>query len=255
MTLLPIVTLPDPVLRTSSEEVAVNDDAVGILARDLIETLDAHALLGMAAIMVGVRRRVAILAVGADGRRVPPLVLINPVLVRCGGEMEKGIEGCPSVPDVFEPVERPRTIVAAYRDLSGTVVTLEATGLQARVIQHQIDLCDGILFIDRLSRLKRSRIEKKLAKAARRGRTRPARPRFETPTKSPMENRKRPGARFRPKDGGNHFRGRIALPAGIGNSAHARATRFLQSRDRRWTCGRNRDTGGNKCPIFAMPRG
>ena len=168
MAVLPIVTLPDPVLRQGSEAVGEIDDTVHRLADDLVETLKANTLLGMAAIMVGIRRRIAILAVDEAGGMTSPGVLINPALTSVSEDTQKGPEGCPSVPNIFEDVERPKSIVATYLDLAGEPQTLRATGLQARVIQHQIDLCDGILFIDRLSRLKRSRIEKKLIKAARR---------------------------------------------------------------------------------------
>lgn len=168
MAVLPIVALPDPVLRTPSEPIGAVGDAEQRFAADLIETLNANTLLGMAAIMVGVRKRIAILAVDAAGGITNPQVLFNPVLVSVSRELNKGPEGCPSVPGIFEDVERPVAIVATYHDLAGDEQRIEAKGLQARVIQHQIDLCDGILFIDRLSRLKRTRIEKKLSKAMRR---------------------------------------------------------------------------------------
>lgn len=168
MPVLPIVALPDPVLRMSSRPIGEIGDEERRLAADLIETLNANTLLGMAAIMVGVHRRMAILAVDAVGGIASPRVMINPVLVSASTDIEKGPEGCPSVPGIFEDVERSQKIVAGYRDLDGVERTIAAQGLQARVIQHQIDLCDGILFIDRLSRLKRSRIEKKLSKVMRR---------------------------------------------------------------------------------------
>lgn len=168
MPAFPIVTLPDPVLRTPGEPIGEIGDTERQLAAGLIETLNANTLLGMAAIMVGIPKRMAILAVDASGGITNPRVLINPALVSVSPDLEKGPEGCPSVPGIFEDVERSRKIVASYRDLDGVERTIAAEGLQARVIQHQIDLCDGILFIDRLSRLKRSRIEKKLSKAMRR---------------------------------------------------------------------------------------
>lgn len=168
MPALPIVTLPDPVLRTPGDPIGEIGAEERQLAEDLIETLNANTLLGMAAIMVGIPRRMAVLAVDALGGITSPSILINPALVSASDVIEKGPEGCPSVPGIFEDVERPKSIVASYRDLAGGEKTIEAEGLQARVIQHQIDLCDGILFIDRLSRLKRSRIEKKLFKAMRR---------------------------------------------------------------------------------------
>jgi len=165
---LPIVTLPDPVLRTPGDPIGEIGADERQLAKDLIETLNVNALLGMAAIMVGIPKRMAVLAVDGLGGITSPRILINPALVSFSDVTEKGPEGCPSVPGIFEEVERPQSIVASFRDLAGDERTIAAEGLQARVIQHQIDLCDGILFIDRLSRLKRSRIEKKLSKAMRR---------------------------------------------------------------------------------------
>lgn len=167
MGVLPIVTFPDPILRMPSDPIETVDEAVRTLAADLIDTLNSNTLLGMAAIMVGVRQRMAILAVDALGGIARPIVMINPRIVKHSQETEKGPEGCPSLPEIYEDVERPKMIEAVFMDLSGAEQTLKAGGLQARVIQHQIDLCDGIPFIDHLSRLKRSRIEKKLLKSKR----------------------------------------------------------------------------------------
>lgn len=167
MPALPIVTLPDPVLRRQSDPVEIFDKDLEDLARDLVATLKENVLLGMAAIMVGIPKRIALCAVDATGTPTQARVMINPVLTETSPETETGNEGCPSVPDTFEDIIRPVRITAEYRTLDGTLETIRAAGLQARVIQHQVDLCDGILFIDRLSRLKRARIEKRLAKRRR----------------------------------------------------------------------------------------
>ena len=167
-----IVRFPDPILRTPSAKILEIGDDVRILAQDLIETLNANTLLGMAAIMVGIPRCVAVLAVDSVGGFTTPSILLNPVLLSSSQDLERGPEGCPSIPNIFEDVTRPKNIVATYLSLSGDERTVEATGLQARVIQHQIDLCNGILFIDRLSRLKRTRIEKKVIKLERQGQNR-----------------------------------------------------------------------------------
>lgn len=167
MPALPIVTLPDPILRRQSDPVVIFDKDLEDLARDLVATLKENVLLGMAAIMVGTPKRIALCAVDATGTPSKARILINPKLTETSSETEAGNEGCPSVPDTFEDIIRPVRISAEYQTLDGSRETIRASGLQARVIQHQVDLCDGILFIDRLSRLKRARIEKRLAKRRR----------------------------------------------------------------------------------------
>lgn len=168
MTVLPILTLPDPRLRRKGAPVLVVDDALRALAADLAETLEHHGLLGIAAIMVGEPVRLAVLA--PDPGAGAATVLVDPRVIAASPERAGETEGCPSVPGTFVEIDRPVSVTVGYRDLDGAERTETARGLRARVIQHEIDLCDGILFIDRLSRLKRTRIEARLAKAARRQR-------------------------------------------------------------------------------------
>ena len=168
MAVLPIVTLPDPVLRRPSAVIEEIDDEIRGLAADLCDTLRHNDLAGMAAIMVGIPLRIAIVAVDGAGPLKQPEVMINPEIIAIGTETAAGSEACPSVPGTQEEIDRAVDIKVAWTDLDGTRREISAKGHHARVIQHEIDLCDGILFIDRLSRLKRSRIEKRIAKAARR---------------------------------------------------------------------------------------
>lgn len=149
MSLLDLHLLGSPVLRTRSDEVAVVDDQVRRFVDDLFETMDAADGIGLAANQVGDTRRIAV--VGVEDTR---FVMINPVVSGAGGSA-KGEEGCLSIPDLYADVTRPDRIVLEALDRDGRPFRLEAEGLLARAIQHEIDHLDGILFIDHLSPLKR----------------------------------------------------------------------------------------------------
>jgi peptide deformylase len=142
--------LGSPVLRERSAEVAVLDDEVKALIADLIETMRFCKGVGLAANQVGIARRVAV--VEAEQGQVQ--VLVNPVLVSRAGA-EKAEEGCLSIPDLYGDVERAATIVVEALDEQGEPRRIEAGGLLARAIQHEIDHLDGILFLDRLGPFKR----------------------------------------------------------------------------------------------------
>jgi peptide deformylase len=149
MSLRDLHLLGSPVLRTRSREVDLVDDAVRRLIDDLFETMDAAKGVGLAANQIGITLRVAV--VEAEGQR---LAMVNPVLRAPEGK-SKAEEGCLSIPDVYADVNRPERIVLEALDRDGKPYTLEAEGLLARAIQHEIDHLDGILFIDHLSPLKR----------------------------------------------------------------------------------------------------
>jgi peptide deformylase len=141
--------LGSPVLRQRSAEVSSVDDVVREFVDDLFETMDTAKGVGLAANQVGVATRVAV--VGVEQQR---LVLINPVIVSAEGR-ERAEEGCLSIPEAYGDVMRPDRIVLEAQDRDGKSYRLEASGLLARAIQHEIDHLDGILFIDHLGALKR----------------------------------------------------------------------------------------------------
>lgn len=149
MALLPLHLLGSPVLRERSAEVGTFDDALRDFVDALFETMEANKGVGLAANQVGVARRVAV--VDADEHRI---VMINPVITSAEGSAREE-EGCLSIPEIFGEVTRPERIVLEALDRSGTPYRLEAGGLLARAIQHEIDHLDGILFLDHLSPLKR----------------------------------------------------------------------------------------------------
>lgn len=167
MTIRPILTAPDPRLKAVSEPVEKVDDEIRKLADDLIESMYAADGIGLAAIQVGVPKRMLVMDIAqAQGKR-EPMVFINPRIVWASDEMATFEEGCLSVPDIWDDVERPAKIRAEYLDRDGKQQTLEAEGLLATCLQHEMDHLEGILFLDHLSKLKRSIALRKLAKAKR----------------------------------------------------------------------------------------
>ncbi len=168
MTILPIITLPDPLLRKKSAPVERVDEDVRKLAADMLETMYDAPGVGLAAVQVGVARRIVVLDTAKDEEPPRPLVLINPEIVSLGTELRQHEEGCLSIPDVRIDIERPSSLTVRYTDLDGKPRELEAEGLLATAIQHEIDHLNGKLIIDFLSRLKRDIIVrrfKKLSKA------------------------------------------------------------------------------------------
>ena len=165
MALLEILHYPDPRLRNRAEPIETVDDDIRRLAADMLETMYDAPGIGLAATQVNVHKRILVADVSEE--RDQPLVLINPTLVELKGEEEME-EGCLSVPGVFETVQRADWIACDYLDLDGTAKRLEADGLLAVCVQHEIDHLDGKLFVDYLSQLKRTRIKKKLEKRAAR---------------------------------------------------------------------------------------
>lgn len=149
MKLLDLHLLGSPALRTRSSEIEAIDDDLRTFIADLFTTMDAAKGVGLAANQVGVTRRVAV--VDAEGRR---FAMVNPVIRSAEGR-DRAEEGCLSIPDVYAEVTRPHRIVLEALDQDGQPFTLEAEGLVARAIQHEIDHLDGILFVDHLSPLKR----------------------------------------------------------------------------------------------------
>ena len=168
MTIRPIISLPDPRLRQKSEAVTRVDDGVRQLMDDMLETMYDAPGVGLAAIQVGVPKRVVVIDTAKDGEEKRPLFLANPEIVWSSGEKRVYQEGCLSIPDFLDDVERPERVRARFLDRNGDTQELEADGLLATALQHEIDHLNGVLFIDYLSRLKRERVIKKFAKQARR---------------------------------------------------------------------------------------
>jgi peptide deformylase len=168
MALREIIKLPDPQLRQKSEPVTEVDSAVRRLIDDMLETMYAAPGIGLAAIQVGVPKRIVVIDLAKEDQPKAPLVLINPVLAWSSDEMSIYQEGCLSIPDYYEDVERPSRVRVRYLDREGMPQEIEAEGLLATCLQHEIDHLDGMLFIDRISKLKRDRVIKRFTKAARR---------------------------------------------------------------------------------------
>ena len=164
MALLQILTYPDPRLRDRARPVDAVDEPLRRLVDDMAQTMYAAKGIGLAATQVGVARRVVVMDVSAEHDQL--LVLINPKIVaRDGAQVCE--EGCLSVPDVFEEVERAERITVHYLDRDGQAQQFDADGLLAVCVQHEIDHLDGKLFVDYLSRLKQDRLRKKAGKRQR----------------------------------------------------------------------------------------
>jgi peptide deformylase len=163
-----IIKLPDPRLRLVSKPVAKVDDEVRKLVGDMFETMYAAPGIGLAAIQVGVPQRVVTLDLAKKDEPKQPQVIINPELLWASEERATYEEGCLSIPEFYEEVERPAQVKVRYTDLDGQVREVEANALLATCLQHEIDHLNGVLFIDHISKLKRDRVTKKFAKAAKR---------------------------------------------------------------------------------------
>ena len=164
MAKLDILHYPDPRLRTRAEPVAEVDDQVRELADDMLETMYDAPGIGLAATQVNVHRQVIVIDV-SEGRD-QPLVLINPMILRAEGDEEME-EGCLSVPEVYDVVRRANSIQVRALGRDGVPYEMEAEGLLAVCIQHEMDHLSGKLFVDYLSQMKKQRIRKRLEKRAR----------------------------------------------------------------------------------------
>jgi peptide deformylase len=171
MAIRPIITLPDPRLRLVSEPVAVVDAEIKQLLDDMLETMYEAPGVGLAAIQVAVPKRILVADVSRGDEPKNPMFFVNPEIVWVSEELSVYQEGCLSVPDYYEDVQRPARVRVRFLDRTGETCEIEAEGLLATVLQHEIDHLEGGLFIDHLSRLKRDRVVKKFVKAAARERS------------------------------------------------------------------------------------
>jgi peptide deformylase len=168
MAKLAIIKLPDPILRKVSAPVEHIDEQVRKLAGDMLDTMYAAPGVGLAAVQVGVPRRVIVLDTAKGDDEPPrPLVMINPQIVALGKDMREHEEGCLSIPDVRIDIERPSSVTVQFLDREGKPQELVAKGLLATAIQHEIDHLNGRLIIDFLSRLKRDIIVRRFKKLAK----------------------------------------------------------------------------------------
>jgi len=154
--------LGDPVLRKVAEPVETVDDEVRRLMDDMLETMYDADGVGLAAPQIGESRRVIVIDIRDPD--VPPFGLVNPVIVERSEELARGEEGCLSIPGLAEIVERPASVVVEALDRDGNPTRIEAEGLLARALQHEVDHLDGILFFDRVSPLKRNMLLKRWRK-------------------------------------------------------------------------------------------
>lgn len=168
MAIRPIIVLPDKQLRLVSEPVAKIDAKVKELVADMFETMYDAPGVGLAAIQVGVPTRVITIDATRGDDEKDPIAMINPEIVWTSDETVAHEEGCLSIPEYLDMVIRPERVKARFLDLEGRQQEIDADGLLARVIQHEVDHVNGMLFIDHLSKLKRDRVVKKYTKAAKR---------------------------------------------------------------------------------------
>jgi peptide deformylase len=168
MALREIIVLPDKRLRLVSEPAQAIDPELRRLVDDMFETMYEAPGIGLAAVQIGVPKRVIVMDLAKKDDPKEPRVFVNPQVLWRSDEKTVYEEGCLSIPEFYEEVERPAKVRVKFLDATGTEQELEASGLMATCLQHEIDHLDGVLFIDHISKLKRDRVIKKFAKAAKR---------------------------------------------------------------------------------------
>ena len=159
-----LITVPDEILRKKSQLIEKVSNEEKKLVKDLFETMYHHKGIGLAAIQVGIPKRVIVLDVNQENENKNPLCFINPIIKNISEEKSKYEEGCLSIPNTFIEIERPKTCIVEYIDIDGTKNQIECDGLLSTCIQHEINHLDGKLIIDYLSKLKKDLIIKKLSK-------------------------------------------------------------------------------------------
>ncbi|MBM3529447.1 MAG: peptide deformylase [Alphaproteobacteria bacterium] len=167
MALRDIIILPDKRLRLVSKPVAKVDASVRKLIEDMFETMYDAPGIGLAAIQVGEPKRIVTVDLAKKDEPREPQVFINPEVIAHSEEKKVHEEGCLSIPEYYEEVERPAEVTVRYLDIEGKQQEIAAKGLLATCLQHEIDHLNGVLFIDHISKLKRDRVVKKFAKAAK----------------------------------------------------------------------------------------
>jgi len=164
-----ILIIPDKRLRLKSEPVGAIDKEVRALIDDMFETMYDAPGIGLAAIQIGIPKRLITMDLAKKDEPKAPQVFINPEVTWASEEKATYEEGCLSIPEYYEAVERPRAVKVKFLDLEGKPQEIEAEGLLATCLQHEIDHINGVLFIDHISKLKRDMVMKRFKKAAKRG--------------------------------------------------------------------------------------
>ena len=160
-----IITVPNPLLKTVSKPVdAIDSKILGIL-NDMLETMYAAPGIGLAAIQIGIPKRLLVIDIGRDNENRDPHFFINPEILDPAEELSSFEEGCLSVPGVWEEIERPNECNVRFLDINGDEKNIRYSGMMATVIQHEMDHLNGIVFVDYLSRLKKDRAIKKSIKS------------------------------------------------------------------------------------------
>jgi peptide deformylase len=165
MSILTIVKEPDPILRKKSLPVKEVNGEIKKLMKNMLETMYTAPGIGLAAVQVGILKRIIVIDISGESSLKKPIFFVNPKIVWKSDILETKQEGCLSIPGHFGNIKRPEACHVKYLDYSGKEKTLKADGLLATCIQHEIDHCNGTLFIDYLSKLKKAFIIKKLTKA------------------------------------------------------------------------------------------
>jgi peptide deformylase len=167
MALRDILVIPDKKLRLVSKKIETVDASIRALAEDMLETMYEAPGIGLAAIQIGEPVRLVTMDLAKKDEDKDPRVFVNPEITWSSEEMNVHEEGCLSIPEYYEEVERPAKVRLKYMDLDGKTHEVEADGMFATCIQHEIDHLNGVLFIDHLSKLKRDRVIKKYTKLAK----------------------------------------------------------------------------------------
>ena len=165
MAIRDILTVPDPLLKQVSTAVDAVDDGLRALMDDMLETMYAAPGIGLAAVQIGVPKRIIVMDISRGEGEREPRFFVNPEITWRSEETQPYEEGCLSVPDIYDEVERPARVKLRYLDYQGEAIEAEADGIFAVCIQHEMDHLEGVLFIDHLSRLKRDRAVQKVKKA------------------------------------------------------------------------------------------
>jgi peptide deformylase len=171
MAVRPIVIWPDPRLREATRPIAAVDDAVRALYRDLVDTMFAYHGVGIAAIQIGVTKKMFLIDAEVAGREAggPPVAFINPEVLSTGGGKDKADEGCLSFPGIYVPIERPLRAKVRALGIDGAIFEAEGEGLFARALLHEYDHLTGKLMVDFVGPLKKRMIKKKLEREAKDG--------------------------------------------------------------------------------------
>jgi peptide deformylase len=168
MAIRSILTVPDPVLKQVSKRVDAVTDETRALMDDMLETMYAAPGIGLAAVQIGAPVRVIVMDLAKEGEKPEPRYFVNPEILESNAELQTYEEGCLSVPDFYDEVERPNRVKLRYLNYQGEQIEEWAEGMYAVCIQHEMDHLQGTLFIDHLSRLKRSYAINKVKKAKKR---------------------------------------------------------------------------------------